>query len=271
MKVVLGLFDILILINGFDCLIQGTQVSQSNARFSASIRLRSSDDRSFGTGYLCAATIINNWSVLTTASCVARRNAVELAVAMGNPDLTWRNFVTNVQRISIHENFTQGDIFTNNIAVLRLSRNIRQTNRRRNNRNTNSHIQPIGLSDFSPPSAPTACPVFAWGTGNILLRAVLPIWNVETCGNSSTGVFCAGNLNNGPAVCNRNLGGPMICNDRMTGFVIDDSSCNLPGRGGFFQSISQHREWIRQVSDANLTRKLSPVLVIIALSVKFLN
>lgn len=271
MKILFGLLTIIIVTNGIACLNQGIPVTQSNSRFVASVRSRSADNRIFGSGYLCTATIISNWNVLTTASCVVGRNASDLSVAMGNPDLTWRNFVTNVQQIRIHNNYTSSDRFSNNIAILRLSRNFRHNSRnRRYNRNQNSHIQTIGLDNSSPPSAPAACPVFAWGNGNLLLRAELPIWGEGSCGNASTGFFCAGNLNNGPSVCNRNLGGPMVCNNRLTGFVIDDTGCNQPQRGGFFQSISQHRDWIRQASDANLTRKISSVLVVIVLTVQFL-
>lgn len=252
------LLVILYFVHRSSCLIQGTPVFQADARFVASVRLRRDEERSFGSGYLCTATIINNWNVVTTASCVDRWAPGDLIVAMGNVDLTRRGFISNVQRIIIHENYT--DTFSSNIAVLSLSANFRQNSRRRYRRNMNTHIQPIGL-DNSPPIQNETCSFFAWGNNNILgnnntlLGALLPLWDRNICGNFSSGRFCAGNVNNGPSLCYRNLGGPFICKNRLTGIAIDDTGCGRPGTNGQFHSISHYHEWILQASHANLEIK----------------
>lgn len=239
-------------------ILQGTTVSQSNAQFVASVRLRRLDRERFGSGYLCTATVINNWNVLTAASCVAPYNPSDVQVAMGDINLTRRSVVIRVRRFAIHPNFTQNRI-GDNIAVLRLDQSIRGGSRGSTNRNM--HIQPISLSDLSPNQS-DSCPFFAWGNGNLLLRAVLPIRFDIDCGGPGT--FCAGNLNNGPAVCTRNIGGPFICSNRITGLAIDDSGCGQTGTTGRFISISHNREWISQVSVGSLKAKISTFLLIIS-------
>jgi trypsin len=266
MKAALGLFIIFTVVNNSVCLHQGTSAAQSNARFVASVRNRRQDSP-FGNGFLCAATIINNWYVLTAASCVYGQFANDLQVAMGNTDLSRRNLVINVQQITMHENFTRIDPLNNNLAVLRLSRSIRSNSRGSTSRNRNSQAQHIALATSSPTS-PLSCPFFAWGERNNLLRANLPVWNENVCRNSTNGVFCAGNANNGPAVCHRNLGGPLVCNNRLTGFAIEDSGCTQPGRPGHFHSVHHHRDWILQVSKASFELKVSSVLLLIVAMVK---
>lgn len=266
MKISLSLSVILLLVQCACSLLQGTTMPQSNSRFMASVRLRSLDQSQFGSGYLCGATVISTWSVVTVASCIAGRSASELQIAMGTNELNRRSVVINVARISIHENFTATDPLSNNIAVLRLSMNIRHNNRRRYSRNRNSHIQPISLDTSQ--LTPTTCPVFAWYAGNNLLRASLPILNEANCGNFSSGLFCAGNVNGGPAVCTRNIGGAMICNNRITGFVIEDTGCGVQGTSGHFLSISHHQEWIRRSSTTSVGAETSVCLLLIAFIVQ---
>lgn len=230
MKLLLSLLIILSVVNHFNCLYQGTAVSQSNARFVASVRIRGHDSP-FGNGFLCAAIVISNWNVLTAASCVIGRSANDLQVAMGATELTRRNLVINVQRISVHQNFTLQSSQVNNIAILRLSRNIRHKNRKRYNRNRNSQVQQIALSN-SPPLQ--TCQFLAWGDGNSLLQANLPIWQENVCGNFTNGIFCAGNINNGPAVCRRNLGGPFVCNNQLVDLQLKIQDAGRLERLGIF-------------------------------------
>ena len=274
MKILFSLLLISIFVHRSCCLIQGTPVSQADARFVASVRLRSADERNFGSGFLCAAAIINSWNVVTTASCVEQRSAEDLIVAMGNVNLTRRGFVTNVQHISIHANYS--DTFTNNIAILRLSANFRHNSRRRYRRNMNTQIQFIQLDEV-PLNQGSTCYFFAWGSSNIsgsndtLLRASLLIRDENICGNFSSGRFCAGNFNNGPALCYWNLGGPFVCNNRLTGFAIDDTGCGRPGTTGQLHSIRYYREWILQVSDASLEMKISFYLLLVSVFVQLNN
>lgn len=259
---------ILGLISAVACLNGGQPISQPNARFVASVRLRQMDQMKFGSGFLCAATVITNFDVLTTASCVSQRQPSQLQVAFGRVELDNRNVVIDVRRISIHVNYTAANGLLNNIAVLRLSRNIRQRSGSRIRRNTNSHIQPITL-DNTPISNFGQCRFLAWGTANnLLMQATLPI--IAQCGNTTNGVFCAGNVNNGPALCTRNLGGPLICNNRFSGFAIDDTGCGRPGTNGTFHSIAHHRQWINRVSDATIGQKLSIAMVLLTATIQIL-
>lgn len=257
MKFELSFIVILTLVGQILCFNQANQVSQSNSRFIASVRFRRDDQISFGRGFLCVATLITNREVLTTASCVDNFSAPELTVALGSNDLTRRNLVVDVSRITIHQNYTQNEILNNNIAVLRLSSSVRYNNRRRYNRNRNSHIQPIALSNSNPSSN---CQFFAWSNGNILRRASLATTGGNNCGNSTNGVFCAGAVDSMASATI--LGGPLVCNNRISGFAIDNVGAGRPAFGQF-HSVSHHHHWIRQVSDANVGRKHSLILILI--------
>lgn len=272
MKFCFSSIVVLNFIHCYSCLIQGSTVSQAEARFVVSIRRRSTDQINFGNGFLCTATLINNWNVVTAAFCVTRRNPEELLVAMGNVDMTRRSFVADVERIYMHENFT--DSFHNNIAVLKLSTYFGQNSKSFNWITTN--IQPIELS-MKQPDYTESCSFLGWGSNDTLgnndnlLIATLPVWHENICGSNLNGRFCAGNVNDGPALCYRNLGGPFVCNNQLSGFAIDDSGCGRPGTSGQFHSISHYLEWIHQVSNVSLVVKVSFRLLIASMLVQIHN
>lgn len=95
------------------------------------------------------------------------------------------------------------------------------------------------------------------------MQANLSVWQENLCTNTSNGIFCAGNLNQGPAVCRRDVGGPFVCNNELSGFAIDDSGCTQEGAPGYFYSVSQDRDWISYVSKASFVMKISTNLVMI--------
>jgi secreted trypsin-like serine protease len=239
----------------FDCLLslyQGNSVSTSNGKYVASVRLKSKQfDSDYG--FLCAATFIDHLNILTAASCVFGLKPSDLQVVMGSPDLFRKYFETKVTRITIHQSFNQSNPLQNNIAVLRLSRVTKQNN---GNREINRFVENIKLAEATPTSS-QSCQLFAWGVGNNLLQATLPVWQENLCRNSSAGTFCAGNLNNGPAVCPRNLGGPFVCNFKLAGFVIDDTGCRESGKTGQFHSVHHYRDWIKAVSNARFSSEVS--------------
>lgn len=245
MKIALHLFLLLSFIGISLSIDGGISVFQSSARFVTSVRLRGRDS-AIGNGFLCAAAMINQLNVVTAASCVQGRQASELIVAMGHTSLSRRDFYSRVQRITINQNFSRLNPLNYNIAVLRLSRVTTSSG----SRNQANYVQSISM-DTSIPTAPQSCQLYAWGSGSFLMQASLPVWQQSSCQNSTDGLFCAGNLNNGPSVCQRNLGGVYVCNSRFSGIVIEDSGCRQVGRAGYFHSVGHFREWILVVSKAS--------------------
>ncbi|CRL02822.1 CLUMA_CG015866, isoform A [Clunio marinus] len=224
-------------------LYQGTGAPANSARFIASIRYRNLD-HSFGSGFLCAASVINNFNVVTAASCVYNMQPSQINVAFGRIDLNSRYVVINIAQIRLHPKFDISDIMNDNIAVVRVTRNIRA--------NTNAHIQIINLD--STPVIPSPCSFFAWGLENRLLRATIPV-NSENCHNQTDSTFCAGNVGGGPALCPRNLGGAYVCNSQLTGIAISVSGCTQPGTTGRLVAVNNYRDWILRGS-AKSTCKL---------------
>lgn len=281
MKIILFVLIAALCIIGINALVGGSSVSQQNSRFVASVRLRSFEKHRFGSGYICTATVISTWNILTSASCVNQVPVNDLSVVMGNNNRnseTLRTVITNVQRVFIHPNFTRYNSLANNLAVLRLERNIRNGRRLILGRSWNSHIQPISL-EIRVPALSQNCRFFGWELNRLnLLTAILPVQN-QTCirntRNSSNDTFCAGNLPNcAPtfcsALCYGNRGGPLICNDGLiAGIAIDDTGCARENTTGYFQAISVHRQWILQVSSSKVPLKSSICLTFVLLFLIF--
>lgn len=263
MKIFINVFIILSICCLSRSIYQGRSASQSSSRFVVSIRDRRRDTP-YGSGFLCAGTFISRHNVLTAASCVYGYRANDLQVSMGGTNLNLRYFYSNVNTITIHQNYSQLNPLNFNLAVLRISR---VTSQRNSNRNPERYIESIRLAE-NDPVTPDSCRFLAWGNGNSLLQANLPIWPSSLCRNESEGIFCAGNIANGPAVCPRNLGGPLVCNNILAGFAIEDSGCTQSGQTGYFHSVHHHREWIL-ASKASLSYEISMVLGFFAVFVQF--
>lgn len=63
MELLLLLLRVLNTVLHSSCLVKRTPVSQADARCVTSVRLHSSDQMNFGSGYLSTTAIINNWNV----------------------------------------------------------------------------------------------------------------------------------------------------------------------------------------------------------------
>ncbi|KAG5679387.1 hypothetical protein PVAND_008955 [Polypedilum vanderplanki] len=259
---------------------QGERAWLSNARFIASVRLRELEQERLGSGFLCTATLINNWNVLTTATCVAFYLSSQLQVVMGAIDLDSRNrqaISRNIRRMYFHPTFernSEESEFIGNVAVLQFTTSIREPTSEwswlfRPNRNL--HIQPVRMSTSFPENAPERCAFFAWGQQsedspryrNLLMANLHILDNNPMCRNSST-VFCAGDINKGAALC-KNLGGSLICEQKFFGIAITNS-CEGPGH---FHSIASYRNWIWVAAKGN-NLKFSFLLIFLIFINKFL-
>lgn len=276
-KFFLLIFAILIISNEVRGLIFGSRVTQGNSRFVASVRLRIADRFWFGSGYLCAGTVINDHNILTTATCVHKFRARHLSVVMGNRNRNIKSdntVIRHIEQITIHPNFTSGDHMFNNLAILELTQSIRDFSLFMQ-RDRNSHIHSIRL-DTHIPLPGEFCLFIGWGfespeayaiSANLLF-AFMPIQSEKCVTNFKSDTFCAGNVNGGAALCHGNLGGPIVCNNGLlAGIAIDDSGCAQEGTTGYFQTISNYNEWITQVSSAKFSTKINLILIAILSSI----
>lgn len=255
-----------------EALHDGDRAWLANARFIASIRLRHMEEERLGSGFLCTATLINNYHVVTAATCVTHFLSSQLQVVLGNVNLNERTSLAiyrNVRRMHFHPDFernSETSEFYGNMAVIQMTISVREPSSGwawiQKGTNRNFHIQPIRTSKILP-NEMSRCAFFAWGRqqstdterNSNLLMANLPLINNNDdalCRSSST-VFCAGAVNNGSSssdgsatLCN-NLGGSMICENTFFGIAITNS-CNGPGH---LLSIAANRDWILVASSSN--------------------
>ncbi|KAL7045557.1 hypothetical protein ACKWTF_002260 [Chironomus riparius] len=136
----------------------GDIVLQNDARFIASIRLRSLEQQTIGIGFLCTASLINDRHAITAATCVTNFFASQLQIILGVENISSRNsraVIRDIQRMHFHPNFnrtSESSELNGNVAVLQLSISIRQSPSRwsilQYSSIMNFHVQPIKISDF---------------------------------------------------------------------------------------------------------------------------
>lgn len=243
-----------------------------NARFIASVRLAELEQERLGSGFLCAATLINSWYVVTAATCVSQFLAPQLQIVLGVTDLSSRNtnaITRRIRRMFFYPEFDRNNEYYGNLVALQMQHSIRDTTSRWSifqgyNRFRNLHVQPIQVSK-SNPNQGTACTLFKWdmSRNSNLFKANFEIFD-DFCRNSSS-TLCAGDINNGTALCS-NLGSSLICDNTFSGFAISDSSC-------YFESTSYYRDWILKVSFADSLRNtnINHLLLFALLLVKFVD
>lgn len=253
----------LILLKKLDALRNGLEVQQSDARFIASIRLRSLEEQTLGSGFLCTASLINNWHAITTATCVTKFLISQLQIVLGVEDISTRNsraVIRDIRRMHFHPAFnrtSESNELYGNVAIVLFSTSIRHSTSRwailDYNRNRNFHVQPIRISDFMLNQF-SICRFFAWGQISQeskrlphLMMTYLSINNDFIKCNSSNSIFCAFDNNISEPVLCKNLGGALIYDSRLYGIAIRDTCDEV----GHFVSIEYYKDWIDAVSSSN--------------------
>lgn len=115
----------------------------------------------------------------------------------------------------------------------------------------------------------TDCNLYGWGetVGIVPDRTQVAVYGSQYCDATSQQVFCSAFAAN-TTPCTARLGSPVTCGDgsAVAGFLINDRNCTVIGNRylAYYHSVGEFREWIQQVSRADVATKISAALILSA-------
>lgn len=239
-------------------IIGGFEALQLATMHQVSLRRKTSDQTSFGSGHFCGGSLINNRTVLTAAHCLVDNNDRQRAASyfrvvggsLNRIIASANTEIVDVSRVVIHEKYNPKN-FDNDVGLLILSTAIP---------NNHPTLKPINMTT-SRPNSLIVCQTSGWGTtryGVSMATSVLMAVNVtvqpsEICngttsynGSIKSGMLCAGEWQGGRDACQGDSGGPLVCNGRLAGIVSHGNGCGEAAYPGVYADVAYYQEWIRK-------------------------
>ncbi|XP_078416140.1 suppressor of tumorigenicity 14 protein homolog [Cetorhinus maximus] len=213
-------------------------------------------------GHTCAATLVNNWWLLTVSHCFQ-----DVYPFKYSDRLLWKVYVglhsqsfsdtgiemRLIKRVIIHEQFNNVSM-DYDIALIELSEPVAY----------NNYIQPVCLpSALHVFPANRKCYITGWGLLQekgqlpiILQKGEVKIINQTTCINFmgnivSSRMLCAGYLTGQVDGCEGDSGGPLTCEETsgkwfLAGIVSWGQGCGRYGYPGVYTRVTKFRDWIQR-------------------------
>ena len=160
----------------------------------------------------------------------------------------------NVVQIIRHENYNSPNRWSNDVALLRLSRPAVLRN----------GVGLVCLSDdqFQRPFNGRSCWTTGWGLlsfpGNSaekLMQVDLPLVSPQNCSSSYPSgydpntMICAGRSQGGTGACEGDSGGPLVCEFKgkwyLEGVTSWGARCALPSKPSVFADVRELKPWIK--------------------------
>ncbi|XP_003426199.1 serine protease 43 isoform X1 [Nasonia vitripennis] len=207
--------------------------------------------------HFCGGSIINHRYIVTAAHCTVGLSVSGLQIVVGTVNLKLPYEIYKASKIIVNRQYSSKDSFKNDIALIKVSRRIRFSNRVKAVRVPELHLR-------LRPHTPVI--VSGWGrllngtVANILQEVLLEVTDQGKCRravakkgfNLYYTQMCADDNDNSimSGDCNGDSGGPLTTTSGiLVGIVswsIKDPSCGSNVYPNIYTRVSEYIDWIRE-------------------------
>lgn len=200
----------------------------------------------FNDTHICAGSIIDNFNVLTAASCVVEMQCLldKLKVHVGTNFLNETGYVYDVASVSVHQNY-DNYLLNSDVALIHLKFPLVY----------NKLVQPIKYAVSGSNFEDQLCTLSGWGITainskipyNNLQEIQLTVLKQTVCteGNwrvTDNHICTAAISNKGP--CKGDYGGPLVINGTQVGILSFSSDPCAKGQPDIYTRVTSFIAWI---------------------------
>ncbi|UJR20471.1 hypothetical protein I4U23_023600 [Adineta vaga] len=228
--------------------------------------------------HFCAGTLLSNSYILTAAHCVDRfslTHPVNISIIAGVTNRSDSEaYQRDIDRIYIHENYTDRPHFLNDIALLHMNRPLYFQHNPILAKTCIKRINSSIIDINQHPKTGARLVVIGWGAmqpGSFLQSEYLQQIRISTIDNQDPICqktindnelqFCAGLYNDEKDACLGDSGGPILYWTgqywEQVGIIGHNFQCGRPGHPGVYTRLAKYWEWMENILN-NTNEYLEP-------------